>query len=378
MKKVLSTILAAMMLITSVFASATAFAVTVPDLKLGKKASVTLSANGTTDKPTTIATFTPDKTGFYTFEFDTKYTNIPGTSTADEIPGGAASAEYTDKDGDTATQGMCMFLDFSNADQKVIDAYKALGLDVEHANTIKFTAKLSAKEKYEVAAYQDGGKDFTSGLTVTRHTHTYKKGLVDKVKVKKNGTSDPGGIYDKCTDWYCLYENYTTIYKGIESTSVKNAVYTGKAVKPAVTITTYDGKKLNKKYYTVSYKNNKKIGTGKAIIKFKNGYVGTVTKKFKINPKKTAIKTLKGSKKKLRVTYKKVANVSGYQVQVATNKKFTKNKKTVTLKGSKKTAATVKKLKKNKKYFVRVRTYKVVNKKKYYSKWTAVKAVKVK
>ena len=95
-------------------------------------------------------------------------------------------------------------------------------------------------------------------------------------------------------------------------------------------------------------------------------------------PKKTSIKKVKGAKKAISVTWKKVSGVKGYQVQVATNKKFKKNKKTVTVKKQKTTKTTVKKLKAKKKYYVRVRTYKIANGKKVYSSWSKVKSVKTK
>ena len=95
-------------------------------------------------------------------------------------------------------------------------------------------------------------------------------------------------------------------------------------------------------------------------------------------PKKTSIKKVKGAKKAISVTWKNVSGVKGYQVQVATNKKFKKNKKTVTVKKQKKTKTTVKKLKAKKKYYVRVRTYKIANGKKVYSSWSKVKSVKTK
>ena len=78
------------------------------------------------------------------------------------------------------------------------------------------------------------------------------------------------------------------------------------------------------------------------------------------------------------VEWKKVGGVKGYQVQVATDKKFKKNKKTVTIKKQKTTKTTVKKLKAKKKYYVRIRTYKTVNGKKVYSSWSKVKSVKTK
>lgn len=94
-------------------------------------------------------------------------------------------------------------------------------------------------------------------------------------------------------------------------------------------------------------------------------------------PKKAKIKKVKGYKKALEVRYAKVSGASGYQIQVATDKKFKKNKKTVTAKKSK-TKVKISKLKKKKKYYVRVRAYKSVSGKKVYGAWSKVKTVKTK
>ena len=95
-------------------------------------------------------------------------------------------------------------------------------------------------------------------------------------------------------------------------------------------------------------------------------------------PKGAKIKKATGSKKAIALTWAKVKGVKGYQIQVATDKKFKKNKKTVTIKKQKTTKTTVKKLKSKKKYFVRIRTYKTVNGKKIYSSWSKAKTVKTK
>lgn len=101
------------------------------------------------------------------------------------------------------------------------------------------------------------------------------------------------------------------------------------------------------------------------------------TKKKITKPKKAKIKKVKGYKKALEVRYAKVSGASGYQIQVATDKKFKKNKKTVTAKKSK-TKVKISKLKKKKKYYVRVRAYKSVSGKKVYGAWSKVKTVKTK
>ena len=100
-----------------------------------------------------------------------------------------------------------------------------------------------------------------------------------------------------------------------------------------------------------------------------NGANNTV----KINKIKGLV--VKNQKKfKVKVIWKKLTNISGYQIQYAPNKKFKKAKsKTV-----KSTSAMIKKLKKKKTYFVRVRAYKLVDGKKVYGKWSAVKKVKIK
>ena len=93
---------------------------------------------------------------------------------------------------------------------------------------------------------------------------------------------------------------------------------------------------------------------------------------------KLSVKKLVSKKKALVVYWNKIANVSGYQIQVATDKKFKKNKKTITVAKQNASKKTVKKLKAKKKYFVRVRAYKIVDGKKVYGKWTKVKSVKTK
>ena len=93
---------------------------------------------------------------------------------------------------------------------------------------------------------------------------------------------------------------------------------------------------------------------------------------------KTKISKLKGAKKKLSLSWKKISKATGYQVQVATDKKFTKNKKSITISKNKTISKTIKKLKSKKKYYVRVRTYRKVGGKKVYSGWCSVKNIKTK
>lgn len=95
-------------------------------------------------------------------------------------------------------------------------------------------------------------------------------------------------------------------------------------------------------------------------------------------PKRATIKSVKNvSGKKAKITWKKLSSVSGYQVMYATNKSFTKNKKTKAVSSSK-TSLTVTGLKKGKTYYFKVRSYKKLsNGKKSYGRWSTVKKVKI-
>ena len=175
-------------------------------------------------------------------------------------------------------------------------------------------------------------------------------------------------------------------FKFIDMYDVKNATvsglsskaYTGKAIKPDVTVK-LAGTTLKKDTdYTVKYSNNTKVGTAKVTLTGKGKYKGTLTKTFKINPKPTELTKLTSGSKSFKAYWKKnTTQTSGYQIQYSTYKDF-KNAKTVSITTYKTGARTIKKLKAKKKYFVRIRTYKTVNKVKYYSKWSESKNIKTK
>ncbi len=159
-----------------------------------------------------------------------------------------------------------------------------------------------------------------------------------------------------------------------------NKVYTGKALKPAVTVK-LSGKTLKSGTdYSVAYKNNTKCGKATVTVTGKGDYTGTKTGSFIIKPKKVAAKKLTSPKtKQIKLTWTKAAGgVTGYQVQIATNKAFSKGKKSVTVAKASAASKTITKLKKGTKYFARVRAYKTVGKTKYYGAWSAVKSVKCK
>lgn len=95
-------------------------------------------------------------------------------------------------------------------------------------------------------------------------------------------------------------------------------------------------------------------------------------------PAKTTLKSLKAGKKSIKVSWKKqTSNVTGYQLQYSTRSTF-KSSSTVKITKNTATTKTISKLKSGKRYYVRVRTFKKVGSKYYYSGWSGKKSVKVK
>ena len=158
-------------------------------------------------------------------------------------------------------------------------------------------------------------------------------------------------------------------------------VYNGKKKKPDVTVKE-GSKNLRKNVdYTVSYKNNTKVGTASVVISGTRKYTGKLTTTFTIVPKGTSISGKVTAKKQgFTVKWKKQSKATtGYQIQYSTSRKFTEKKTmTKTVKNSAITKLNVKNLKEFQKYYVKIRSYKTVKQKKYYSNWSMMKSVTTK
>jgi hypothetical protein len=140
----------------------------------------------------------------------------------------------------------------------------------------------------------------------------------------------------------------------------------------------------NKKVLTVDNKGKVTIkGTGIAVITAKVDAVGNYSAEsvkitVEVSPKKQIVKSLKTAKgKKLKVSWKKDKQATGYQIQYSTDKKFKKGTKTANINKNKIISKTVSKLKAGKKYYVRVRSYKNAKingkSKKLYGAWSSGK-----
>ena len=164
--------------------------------------------------------------------------------------------------------------------------------------------------------------------------------------------------------------------------SPAQSTYTGKKVEPKISVLDNLVKKNRKlkegEDYTISYANNKNVGTATVTVVGNSIYYGEVTKTFDIIPKGVSSVTVSNQKgKKMKVSWNPNKSVNGYEIQYALDKNYQKVKK-ATVKKAKETGKVIGGLKKNKKYFVRVRTYQKASGKNYYSNWSKTKTVTIK
>ena len=228
--------------------------------------------------------------------------------------------------------------------------------------SLTYTSNTSASETTVHTHTWDAGKITTAPTCTTTGIKTYTctscgatrnenvdktEHYYNKIVIPATSTNEGYTIYE-CNN--CHYSYITDYTKKLEEpqTSSKNNITTAATTKPSTT-------KKQRTYESIEKTSYKKVANTK--------------------PKNTSIKKLKKSKKAIVVNWKKVSGIKGYQIQVATDKKFKKNAKTVVVKKQKTTTATIKHLKSKKKYYVRIRTYKTSNNKKVYSSWSKVKSV---
>lgn len=157
--------------------------------------------------------------------------------------------------------------------------------------------------------------------------------------------------------------------------AIPNQAYTGKNITPAITVT-YNGETLVPNVdYTVSYSNNKSLGTATVKIIGKNSYRDTKTATFNIVPKTmSALKAKARSTSYITLSWSKVANATGYQIfrSTALNgtykriKTITKNS-TISYKNTKLTAGQC--------YYYKIRAYKKIGSKTYYGAFSTAKAI---
>lgn len=223
-------------------------------------------------------------------------------------------------------------------------------------DTINDTAVIYGYAESTAQTYADTYSRTFKALLDADCVHQYKT-VTTKATLTKNGS-----IIKKCTKCEYIVSKKTIYYPKTIKLSKSSYVYDGKIKKPTVSVKDSNGKTVKSSNYTVVYpKLYRSTGRYTITIKFKGNYTGTAKRSFTIRPKAVAIKSITKKTKGFLLKWEKATGtMTGYQIQYATNSKFT-GATTVNVKKGTTVSKLVKNLEGQTKYYVRIRTYKTVN-----------------
>lgn len=211
-----------------------------------------------------------------------------------------------DKSGKALQQGVDYQLIYQNDDKAGTATVTVIGKG-NYAGSKKLTYKILPAE-LSTAKISIPGKQAYTGKAVTVTPEVTFGGTVLQEKQdytvsyknnSKAGTATmtltgKGNFKGKVTKTFeitpcSLTENEAVLIQA------EDMAYTGNALKPKVTVTC-DGNKLSTKDYTISYQNNKELGTGNITITGEGNYTGTAEGTFRIVAKDRMISRCKVAK----------------------------------------------------------------------------------
>jgi len=172
--------------------------------------------------------------------------------------------------------------------------------------------------------------------------------------------------------------SYTIVKRSVRSVTChykKAKSYTGRWVKPNVTLKVGKVKLEKNRDYTLVYRNNLQIGKASVVIQGMGNFTGKKTISFKIVPQTPKIQKLKKNKKSFAITYSSGKMVHGYQMEVSTASSFAAKKtQKYILNGNRFEAYGLKKGT----YYIRVKAYYSKKGKRYESGYTSKRKIKIK
>ena len=203
--------------------------------------------------------------------------------------------KYTDYEADPLGHELTNYCSNNNATctKDGTETAHCIRYDYSHTRTAVNTAKghISVQDKAIAAACEKTGKTpgshcsvcgkvLKAQKTVLKKAHTYKYSTTKADTInKKNGKIVAICSVCKGKKTAILYYPKTVVLSYTKTT------YTGKSLKPSVSVRDANGEKISSSNYDVVYVNNKNVGQATVTITFKGSkYKGTIKKTFIINP----------------------------------------------------------------------------------------------
>lgn len=302
---------------------------------------------------------------------------------------------------DYTSSGGTFLLDLTNSDSESIGSDRSLFLAPTSGGSVSDGYKFDTSVGDVYYYYLTPSKSaYTTGqLSISTGHYTYKCTEGHTLITHEAVQAEPGknGKTEEVLCKVCGYKSKSakTIYapETIQfSNDSGSYTYTGKVRHPVIKVLNSKGSEIDSSYYKITWPssgNYTNPGSYKVKVTFREPdsyssstlfpYSGSFSATFKIIPKGTKlISTAPGSNKITLIWEKQTDQTSGYQIQVSDSYQFTKIIRTITISGRSVNKRVVDNLKRDKKYYFRIRTYKLVNEKKYYSKWSGYRSDRTK
>ena len=166
---------------------------------------------------------------------------------------------------------------------------------------------------------------------------------------------------------YCIaFSEKVKQIDSLKISSLSDKTYTGSEITPKITIRNGSKELICNKDYTLTLKNNINIGTAEVTITGIGNYTGATTKTFKIIPKKTALKVTKDNDT-FRFRWNAVSGIDKYQIWYSEDGSNFMCLGTV---DASKTELSYSKLDTNNSYTFKIRSYKTIDGKTYFSEFS--------
>lgn len=339
--------------------------------------------------------------GYFTTTFYISYGNISNcdVSLSDETliyDGTAKKPAVTVKcNGNTLTEGTHYTLSYRNNVNAGTASVTITGKG-NYSGTLTKTFKITANAlnkctvQLSASSFTYDGTEKKPNITVTSNGKKLSSGTDYTVSYKNNvnaGTATvtvagTGNYTGKKTATFQIARAKATLTVKaatltLNQSTSKTAVIKSKKTDGKITL-----KSSNSKIVKISGTSIIPLSPGKATVTVtaaqgKNYKSASAKLTITVRPLNTGSVSLKSAAKgQANVSWKSVKSITAYQIQYSTSSNF-KSAKTVTVKGSSRSTV-LKKLTRGKKYYIRIRTYKTVSKKNYYSTWSKTSSVKVK
>ena len=236
----------------------------------------------------------------------------------------------------TLTDSMIMVLDRSYTGQRITDNFEV----ADEGNVLK------CGRDY-IVTYKNNLNVGTATVTF-KGVGNYKGTVSEKYKITK-----------------CPISNLIFTYTG-------KVQYSGR--KQYADLAVENGAVLLKKNqdYTVTYKNNKNVGKASIVVRGFGNYSGKKTLRFTIIPKKASLTVAKQSRSFVKLKFGDVKGISGYTLYFAKDEDFTKGLQKF---NTSKHSMILRGMDRGKFYYLRLRTFKIVNGERISSKFSQTKKV---